>query len=306
MIRGVLGDTAFFDALRDWYVQRRDSTGNTEQYRATLEARYGAPLDWFFAQWVYGPGRPSYQWGWTTADLGDGIYRTWLRVDQTQSGPGIFTMPIRITVTTASGTEVRTVWNDADDQDFTLDTTEPPTGVAFDDENWILKGSVNEIVLADADDDGVPDRNDNCPWTGNGSQADLDDDALGDACDLDDDGDLLDDGADCAPLDGSQGTPDEVATLDVSVVPESPDDAALSWTAAARADVYDVARGLVSELLSGSFGSCVQPGVAGLAWTDPEPAPAADGWFYLVRGRDEGCGGAGTFGEVSRVPSPCP
>jgi len=308
MIRGVVGDGAFFQGMRDWYAGHRDSTGNTEQYRATQEASFGATLDWFFAQWVYGTGRPSYQWGWTTADLGDGTYRTWVRVHQTQSGTTTFTMPIRVKVTTASGSEVRTVWNDIDDQDFTLDTSEPPTSLLFDDGNWILKGTVNEIALDDADDDGVPDRNDNCPWTANGAQADLDGDALGDACDSDDDGDLLDDGLDCAPLDGSQGTPDEVLTLVVSAVPGS-SDAALSWTPAPRSDVYDVARGPVSELAAGSYGTCVEQNLNGLAWTDPDPAPAANGWFYLVRGRDEGCGGAGTFGTGSSgtpIPPPCP
>jgi hypothetical protein len=307
MIRGVLGDNAFFGALRDWYEQRRDSTGNTEQYRSTLEARYGAPLDWFFAQWIYGPGRPSYRWGWTTADLQNGTYRTWVRVDQVQSG-ATFTMPIRVKVTTASGPEVRTIWNDTDDQDFTLDTAEPPTDLVFDDGNWILKGTVSEILLDDVDDDGVPDRNDNCPWQPNGAQSNVDGDALGDACDADDDDDLLEDGLDCAPLDASQGVPDEVASLSVTIFQDSPD-AVLSWTGTPRADVYDVARGLLGELAFGSYGTCVQTGVIGLGWTDGAAVPAGDGWFYLVRGRDTGCGGAGTFGAGSSgdpIPPPCP
>ncbi|HEY8210816.1 MAG TPA: thrombospondin type 3 repeat-containing protein [Myxococcaceae bacterium] len=48
----------------------------------------------------------------------------------------------------------------------------------------------------DQDYDDVKDREDNCPLVGNGDQADVDRDALGDACDPDDDGDgLCDPGA---------------------------------------------------------------------------------------------------------------
>jgi hypothetical protein len=55
---------------------------------------------------------------------------------------------------------------------------------------------------ADTDGDGVIDRNDNCPTVPNPSQADLDNDGQGDACDADDDGDGVNDNVDACP-----GTP---------------------------------------------------------------------------------------------------
>jgi hypothetical protein len=48
-------------------------------------------------------------------------------------------------------------------------------------------------LLPDSDEDGVPDRYDNCPNTYNPDQTDLDGDGLGDACDPDMDGDGIDD-----------------------------------------------------------------------------------------------------------------
>ena len=51
----------------------------------------------------------------------------------------------------------------------------------------------------DADEDGVPDDEDNCPQVANSDQTDTDDDDQGDACDADDDNDGVEDDADNCP-----------------------------------------------------------------------------------------------------------
>jgi hypothetical protein len=306
MLRGVMGDAGFFQGLRDWYTGHKDATGNTAQFQATMEALYGGSLDFFFQQWVYNANRPRYEYGYTTADLGSGTFRNYVRIVQTQTNAGVFTMPVDLTLITSSGSELRTVWNDSGDQDFVLDTTEPLVGLLLDDADWILKGTVTEIALADGDGDGVPDRNDNCPAVSNPAQADFDGNLQGDACDDDDDGDSLPDAADCAPLDPDAGVPEAVALLTVQGSGEQP--TMLSWAAAARADAYDLSRGPIADLSTG-YGACLAPMLPGLSWEDADLPPAGGGYAYLVRGNDTACGGGGPSGTDSAGaprPSPCP
>ncbi len=59
---------------------------------------------------------------------------------------------------------------------------------------------IKDCLVSDKDGDGVLDVADNCPAVANTNQADFDLDGTGDACDLDDDNDLVADGEDCAPL----------------------------------------------------------------------------------------------------------
>ncbi|MCP3981156.1 MAG: hypothetical protein GY716_17800 [bacterium] len=308
MMRKAMGDAAFFQGLQAWYTARQDSIGNTVQFQANQEAAWGQSLDWFFQQWVYGANRPRYELGHSTADAGGGLWRTYVGIDQTQSNAGLFTMPIDLALSTGGGDIVHTVWNDAADQMFVIETAVPVSDVTLDPDEWILKDSVTDVTLADDDGAGVPDAVDNCPDISNASQSDVDGDALGNPCDDDDDGDQLLDVDDCAPLDAAQGLPGTVETLAVVRGPGNPTDADLSWSSAVRANAYDLIRGLVSGL-AGGYGSCHQSAIVGQTWLDADLPPAGEIFTYLVRGNDLGCGGGGSLGDDSSGaprPSPCP
>jgi hypothetical protein len=306
MLRRVVGDTNFFNALRDWYANNTNGNGDTALYQATHEARFGATLDVFFQQWVYGSGQPRYEYGWSTADLGNGNYRTYVRIRQTQTTSGLFTMPVDLTLVTPGSNQIRTVQNDQLDQTFTLDTTAPVTGFVFDEQDWILKQSKTFVAPPDADGDGVPDLNDNCTNAANATQLDFDNNGAGDFCDPDDDNDGLADGLDCAPLDTAQGSVGLVATLSLD---ELAGTALLTWDAAARAETYDLQRGTLTELGEGGYGACLAPGIAVTSYDDLDVPDADSGFFYLVRGHDGGCGEGGSLGTASAGaarPSACP
>jgi hypothetical protein len=97
----------------------------------------------------------------------------------------------------------------------------PPEGVRFDNTYKILAEQIRdcaarahenpvpnapdcrivEYTRADGDRDGIPDELDNCPAISNTDQHNIDGDALGDACDPDDDNDGCTDGEDQHPQD---------------------------------------------------------------------------------------------------------
>lgn len=58
MLRALVGDSAFFGGIQDYYAALRDGTAWTADFERTMEAASGRDLGWFFAQWVGGPGHP--------------------------------------------------------------------------------------------------------------------------------------------------------------------------------------------------------------------------------------------------------
>jgi len=303
MLRHVVGDTAFFQAQRDWYANHKYAVGDTAAYQAQVEATSGVSLGWFFSEWVYGPSMPTYRFSWSAANTGTG-YRLYLRVDQTQVNAPAFRMPIDIDVTTASGTTRYQIVDSLASEDFQILLSQAPTAVTFDPDNWVLK-VLSTTTAIDSDSDGVPDRNDNCPSNANGAQSNVDGDPMGDVCDPDDDNDSIADENDCAPLDASAGRPLEVASITVTP-------ALLSWTAPSTADRYDVSRGVLGSIHTGDYGPCLVHAIAALSVADATHPPAGSGFGYLVRGIDNQCGGAGTWGYTAGVerintnPSACP
>jgi aminopeptidase N len=147
MLRHVLGDQKFFDALKQYATRYAFSNASTADFQQVCEGFYGASLEWFFRQWIYARGRPVYK---VSSEIGTagaiGNYTVTLVVKQKQSQeiPGRenrnYIMPIDVTIHYIDGTsDTRVVFNESRKQSFTFTVAKQPVSVGLDEAHWILR-----------------------------------------------------------------------------------------------------------------------------------------------------------------------
>lgn len=139
MLRGVVGDSAFFRTLRTYVATPAlaYNTAVTEDFQAVAQQVSGKDLGYFFKQWIYGAGYPTYK---ATVTAGGKFATVRLQQSNTKStNPASFTMPIQMLVQSTAGDTTVTVFNDSADQTFTVTGRGAVTNVVIDPNNWILK-----------------------------------------------------------------------------------------------------------------------------------------------------------------------
>jgi aminopeptidase N len=99
MLRGQVGERAFFDAVRGYYAKHRHATAVTDDLRAEMERASRQSLGWFFDQWLRRPGYPDVTATWT---YDAGTHEVVIRV--TQSGRfGAFQFPVTVAAIDSAG-----------------------------------------------------------------------------------------------------------------------------------------------------------------------------------------------------------
>ncbi len=145
MLRHIVGDSTFFDILLAYSDDPRFAYGNatTAGFQSVCDSVSGQDLDWFFQPWIYEVGRPEYRVEWSAGDS-VGMFVLDLKIEQTQAPErALFPMPIDITIETATGDTVVTVFNDSASQVFRIPLAAAPTGIIIDQDGWILKRIVS-------------------------------------------------------------------------------------------------------------------------------------------------------------------
>jgi len=140
MLRHVVGDEAFFNAMREYAQTYAYSNAISSEFQAIMESHSGMDLDYYFQEWLYGTYYPKYRWAYMTETDPGGGYNLYLHTRQTQTtDPMVFSMPVDVQITTTGGEEAVIVFNDRREQTFLLHTNDEITDVIVDPDNWILK-----------------------------------------------------------------------------------------------------------------------------------------------------------------------
>lgn len=153
MLRGIVGDSTFFNILRTyaWHPSVSYGVAVTEDFQAIAENVTGLDLSYFFQQWIYGVNYPRYNVIWGYSSLGNNMYELNVSVNQlTNSNPPFFTMPVQLKVNYPGGDTTITVFNNQQNQQFSFVINKQPTQLIFDPGSFILK----ELVIT-TDSDNV-------------------------------------------------------------------------------------------------------------------------------------------------------
>ncbi|NIM19829.1 MAG: T9SS type A sorting domain-containing protein [Candidatus Latescibacteria bacterium] len=141
MLRYLMGDSAFFDALRSYHASYAYNNASIDDFRAACETVSGLDLTNFFLEWVYQAGYPEYEYSWNSFSDGSG-YQLNLNVVQTQVAAPVFTIPIEILVTTSAGDSVFRLPVSHNVENYRMAFSEEPISLTFDPDSQILKTAV--------------------------------------------------------------------------------------------------------------------------------------------------------------------
>jgi len=144
MLRGMLGDHAFFAGIREYYRRYTHATALTSDFQAVMEEVYGQGLEWFFQQWIYEPGYPVFDLdqAWRPAASGSGG-ELMVTVHQTQRPEWPTFRAHTELLVVQDGREQRVPVEISERTTavrVTLSSSTPPSAVVLDPDGWLLKG----------------------------------------------------------------------------------------------------------------------------------------------------------------------
>jgi hypothetical protein len=140
-------DEPFRAMMRDYVETYRGSDATTEDFRRVVERHAGGDMGWFFDQWVYGTGIPTYRYAWKTEDGDDGTPVLKLRVRQSvePESAGLFDMPVPLRAEFGDdrASVVRLRINRAE-HTFQFPVPRAPTAVVLNHANAVLADVIEE------------------------------------------------------------------------------------------------------------------------------------------------------------------
>ena len=148
MLRGVVGEDAFWAGIQDYYREFRDRNATTADFRRAMEEASGLDLSVFFEQWLYRGGWMDVAGGWSY-DAEAGMVH--VEINQVQDEQYTFRMPVQIGLDIPSeGARGRDVHGSVDAlrievvevderrNRFSIPVEARPRDVVLDPNTWLL------------------------------------------------------------------------------------------------------------------------------------------------------------------------
>ena len=135
MLRHLVGDKAFFEALHSYLVENKFGTGTAVKLKLAFEKVTSKDLDWFFNQWYFGSGHPyvRIEEKYLPAEK-----KVLIILQQNQLQDKTFTIPIGIDVYVAGQRNHYEVWNKKRIDSFYFNAATQPDNVNIDNDKTLL------------------------------------------------------------------------------------------------------------------------------------------------------------------------
>ncbi len=146
-LRWVVGDSAWYAGVNAFLNDTTLAYGfaTTTQFQGHMETAAGQNLQWYFDDWYYGEGYPSYQISWHLTS-GDTAVVT---INETQSHPSVsfYELPLPLYFKNASQDTLIRVQYNTNGQQFSIPLAFTPDALIFDPYYWLITDSaiVNNI-----------------------------------------------------------------------------------------------------------------------------------------------------------------
>ncbi|HXP48428.1 MAG TPA: M1 family aminopeptidase [Bacteroidia bacterium] len=137
MLRSVVGDSAFFDALHLYLETNKFSAAESPQLRLAFEKVTGQDLTWFFNEWYYNKGYPQLD---IKHSYDASKQQVTLEVNQTQdlSENALFQMPVYVDVYFNGTKESHLITLSKNRDKFVFNASVKPDWVDFDSQKMLL------------------------------------------------------------------------------------------------------------------------------------------------------------------------
>jgi aminopeptidase N len=135
MLRGVVGDQAFFKGIKAFIDQYGWKSASSEDFRKSMEQASGQDLRYFFIQWLESTGSPEFKLSYTVFRTQKG-FRVVGKVSQDMD---TFRMPVDLRIETEGNPEDKKVEVVGTSSEFSIDTFGRPRLVTLDPNHKILR-----------------------------------------------------------------------------------------------------------------------------------------------------------------------